>query len=173
MPWKTRQERGNTLRVSRDAVKNTAGKRKGKCRKSGTAVDQENLRAITENVASVTGDGAFTLKDSGKVQVLKVKKDDVITIGETVVAGYVTSIQDDLEDGEAVTTKVDVSGSNATITMGGQDVTLTFTNTRNVVPPTGLEDSHTTPYGLMVALAVLSGAVFAGGMVARRRRRLE
>lgn len=46
-----------------------------------------------------------------------------------------------------------------------------FMNFRDVVAPTGLEDNHTKPFGLMVGVAVMAGLALAGGAVVRRRRR--
>ena len=49
--------------------------------------------------------------------------------------------------------------------------TFDFENIRDVVAPTGLEDNHTKPFGLMVGVAVMAGLALAGGAVVRRRRR--
>lgn len=46
-----------------------------------------------------------------------------------------------------------------------------FINFRPIVAPTGLEDNHTKPFGLMVGVAVMAGLALAGGAVVRRRRR--
>lgn len=48
-----------------------------------------------------------------------------------------------------------------------------FVNFRPVVPPTGLESNHTTPYGLMVGAAGVAGAALVGSVVVRRRRRRQ
>ena len=52
-----------------------------------------------------------------------------------------------------------------------KDQTVNFVNYRGVVAPTGLEDNHTKPFGLMVGVAVMAGLALAGGAVVRRRRR--
>lgn len=52
-----------------------------------------------------------------------------------------------------------------------KDQTVNFVNYRDVVAPTGLEDNHTKPFGLMVGVAVMAGLALAGGAVVRRRRR--
>lgn len=49
--------------------------------------------------------------------------------------------------------------------------TFDFENIRDVVAPTGLEDNHTKPFGLMVGVAVMAGLALVGGAVVRRRRR--
>lgn len=49
--------------------------------------------------------------------------------------------------------------------------TFDFENIRDVVAPTGLEDNHTKPFGLMVGVAVMAGLALAGSAVVRRRRR--
>lgn len=46
-----------------------------------------------------------------------------------------------------------------------------FINFRPIVAPTGLEDNHTKPFGLMVGVAVMAGLALAGSAVVRRRRR--
>ena len=51
------------------------------------------------------------------------------------------------------------------------DITITFTNNRQVVAPTGLESNHTTPYVLMITAAGMAGLALIGGIVARRIRR--
>ena len=53
------------------------------------------------------------------------------------------------------------------------DYTVDFQNFRDVVPPTGLESNHTTPYGLMVGAAGVAGAALVGSVVVRRRRRRQ
>ena len=52
-----------------------------------------------------------------------------------------------------------------------ENYTFDFENIRDVVAPTGLEDNHTKPFGLMVGVAVMAGLALAGGAVVRRRRR--
>lgn len=52
-----------------------------------------------------------------------------------------------------------------------KDQTVNFVNYRGIVAPTGLEDNHTKPFGLMVGVAVMAGLALAGGAVVRRRRR--
>jgi fibro-slime domain-containing protein len=51
------------------------------------------------------------------------------------------------------------------------DYTFDFQNTRDIITPTGLEDNHTKPFGLMVGVAVMAGMALVGGAVVRRRRR--
>lgn len=62
-------------------------------------------------------------------------------------------------------------GDNQKVENIGDDYTVDFKNVRNVVTPTGLEDNHTKPFGLMVGVAVLAGMALIGGAVVRRRRR--
>lgn len=49
--------------------------------------------------------------------------------------------------------------------------TVKYNNQKNVTPPTGFEDNHTKPFGLMVGVAVMAGLALVGGAVVRRRRR--
>ena len=67
-----------------------------------------------------------------------------------------------------------VEQSQQSVTMD-DDYTVEFHNTRDVVPPTGLESNHTKPYTLMVAAAGAAGLALVGAAVARylRRRRQE
>ncbi|WP_303925757.1 fibro-slime domain-containing protein [Subdoligranulum variabile] len=132
-----------------------------------TDVSQENIQTVQEETAQVTDDGAFKLKDDGSVTIAKVRQDATLTISETSVAN------------EGYTTKHTIGGNTlqsnvATVTpemLGANDVTVSFENYRGIVAPTGLEDNHTKPFGLMVGVAVMAGLALAGGTVVRRRRR--
>lgn len=63
------------------------------------------------------------------------------------------------------------NGATQEIEAISKDYTVEFENRRDPVAPTGLEDNHTKPFGLMVGVAVMAGLALAGGAVARRRRR--
>ena len=78
----------------------------------------------------------------------------------------------------------DAEGYTASFTVDGEPVkgaqpapvmdkdhTVVYTNRLDPVAPTGLEDNHTKPFGLMVGVAVMAGLALAGGAVVRRRRR--
>ena len=53
------------------------------------------------------------------------------------------------------------------------DTTVTFINRKELVgPPTGLERND-TPYTILVTVAGIAGLALIGGIVARRRRRME
>ena len=134
-----------------------------------TNVPKTNIQEVSTNpaTAQVTGDGAFKLKDDGSVTIAKVRQDATLTITEASVAN------------EGYTTKHTIGGNTsqsnvATVTpemLGESDVTVSFENYRGIVAPTGLEDNHTKPFGLMVGVAVMAGLALAGGAVVRRRRR--
>ena len=62
-------------------------------------------------------------------------------------------------------------GDKQTVENINDDYTVDFKNVRPTVAPTGLEDNHTKPFGLMVGVAVMAGLALAGGAVVRRRRR--
>lgn len=138
-----------------------------------TNVPKTNIQEVSTNpaTAQVTGDGAFKLKDDGtnegSVIIEKVRQDATLTITEASVAN------------EGYTTKHTIGGNTlqsnvATVTpemLGADDVTVSFENYRGIVAPTGLEDNHTKPFGLMVGVAVMAGLALAGGAVVRRRRR--
>lgn len=138
-----------------------------------TNVPKTNIQEVLTNpaTAQVTGDGAFKLKDDGtnegSVIIEKVRQDATLTITEASVAN------------EGYTTKNTIGGNTlqnnvATVTpemLGADDVTVSFENYRGIVAPTGLEDNHTKPFGLMVGVAVMAGLALAGGAVVRRRRR--
>ena len=62
-------------------------------------------------------------------------------------------------------------GDKQTVENINGNYTVDFKNVRPTVAPTGLEDNHTKPFGLMVGVAVMAGLALAGGAVVRRRRR--
>lgn len=137
-------------------------------------IPQENIQTDDNATAQVVGDGEFKLKDNGskmgQVGIIKVRQNETVTITEESVAneGYTTS-----NTVEGDTSSV---GNVATVTaaqLQEGNVTVKFTNYRPVVPPTGLESNHTTPYGLMVGAAGVAGAALVGSVVVRRRRRRQ
>lgn len=139
-------------------------------------IPQENIQTKDNATAQVVGDGAFKLKDNGskmgQVEIIKVCQNETVTITEESVAneGYTTS-----NTVNNVTSSVG-NGNVATVTtaqLQEGNVTVKFTNYRPVVPPTGLESDHTTPYGLMVGAAGVAGAALVGSVVVRRRRRRQ
>lgn len=136
-------------------------------------VPQANIQAVDTNpqTAQVTGAGKFKLKDDGthqgSVNIVKVRQDAPLTITETSVAneGYTTkyTINESTQQGNIARVTSEMLGEG--------NVTVKFENYRPVVAPTGLEDNHTKPFGLMVGVAVMAGLALAGGAVVRRRRR--
>ena len=87
-----------------------------------------------------------------------------IVVSENAVSGYTTLI--------TVEGATNLGNGNvARVTVEDEDVKIIYTNTLQIVAPTGLEDNHTKPFGLMVGVAVMAGLALAGGAVVRRRRR--
>ena len=115
--------------------------------------------------AHFTTDG-YTLANNEKIVIEKVKKGDVFTVRETTESSAGYDVTYTASDGTSI-------NNNGTFSVGDGDVTVTVKNTRNVVPPTGLESNHTTPYGLMVGAAGVAGAALVGSVVVRRRRRRQ
>lgn len=132
--------------------------------------------------------GVITVEMTGgkSVTINKLKESTVLTITESVSGGYTPSI--DLsgvdgysKDGDVITTPGFEASGNTTVTLTVKNATddgndnslgtVKFINTRNIPTPTGLEDNHTKPFGLMVGVAVMAGLALAGGAVVRRRRR--
>lgn len=103
----------------------------------------------------------YTLADGESLVITKVKKGDTFAVTETTNdLGYETTY--------AATGAINSSGS---FVVGDSDVTLTVTNKRGVVTPTGLESNRTKPYALMVGAGALAGLALVGGILARRARR--
>ena len=94
----------------------------------------------------------------------KVRAGTTIVVSENAVSGYTTLI--------TVEGATNLGNGNvARVTVEDEDVKIIYTNTLQIVAPTGLEDNHTKPFGLMVGVAVMAGLALAGGAVVRRRRR--
>lgn len=124
----------------------------------------------------------FKLNSNGDVTLVNLKENDTVIISEATNdnRGYTakepTVTSTVLKKGTSPEGNYTVSGNTSfTITVPGGDTTdlgiITFNNERNAVAPTGLEDNHTKPFGLMVGVAVMAGLALAGGAVVRRRRR--
>lgn len=131
-------------------------------KKGNVDIAQADITADNNTPATVTRNGAFTLQDGGKVTISKVKQDEEITITETAVPGYETDISGADEKTDNV----------ATVNPGSDNVTITFTNTRNVNVPTGLNDTS-KPLALLALVALVGGATLTGNAVVRRRRRRQ
>lgn len=124
----------------------------------------------------------FELRGDTSVTFGNLKGEYKITVTETDRGtGYTllgpTFESDNLND-EMIGKCFDGSGGIARITIPEsgtyEDVgTVTFTNQRKAVAPTGLESDHTAPFALMVGAAFLAGAALLGSVVARRRRRWQ
>lgn len=147
---------------------------------------------VPENVQIAKADGApnagegynYTLKNGSAVTLTKIKEGDTITITEepltelgytfkeVTVSSEVLKQVDD-EANEWTGYKQQQNGIQIKVPVGDEIElgTVTFTNERKEVTPTGLEDNHTKPFGLMVGVAVMAGLALVGGTVARRRRR--
>lgn len=125
-----------------------------------------NIKIPDQSKTTLTKTG-FTMKAGGSLTVKKVKKNDTFKIVETATAGYTTIVTVD----GAVNNARNDEPNTAEFMVGSQNVTVTYQNDRKAVAPTGLEDNHTKPFGLMVGVAVMAGLALAGGAVVRRRRR--
>lgn len=119
----------------------------------------------------------FKLNNGNTITLTKLKENDSITITENGNVNGYTAKGVAIEEG-SILKDADLTGeqnNSVTITIpAGNEVnlgTVVFTNERNAVAPTGLEDNHTKPFGLMVGVAVMAGLALAGGAVVRRRRR--
>lgn len=130
----------------------------------------------------------FSMKGGDSVTINKLKATDTLTINEsdskgysvtidlTKVAGYNSAAQNETEKHPGFTL------SSNTVNVNVADVTeaavennslgeIIYINKKDIPAPTGLEDNHTKPFGLMVGVAVMAGLALAGGAVVRRRRR--
>lgn len=124
----------------------------------------------------------FKLNSNGDVTLVNLKENDTVIISEAANdnRGYTakepTLTSNVLVEGTSPEGNYTVSSNTSvTITVPDGDITnlgiITFNNERNAVAPTGLEDNHTKPFGLMVGVAMMAGLALAGGAVVRRRRR--
>ena len=141
-----------------------------------TGVDESSIKFADSKIT-------FKLKNGGQVTLGHLKDTDVVTITETDPGnGYklkavVTPLIKNDED-EPVFTANPKNVVTATLTNLPQDAsddlgTVTFTNERKAVAPTGLESDHNAPFALMVGAAFLAGAALLGNVVLRRRRRWQ
>ena len=158
----------------------------------GTADDWFDFKVTGNNDAEFTlADGQqpttqdydFKLNNDGSVTLTHLKQGDTVTVTEKVDKGYKNKgIAVDSEalkeknpdDGSGHytigTAKIDISIPNTSeVNLG----TVTFTNEREAVAPTGLESDHNAPFALMVGAAFLAGAALLGNVVLRRRRRWQ
>lgn len=115
----------------------------------------------TENLANpITSDGKFTLKANESIE-LSVPEGLVVTIDEAN-GNYTVAI--------AGATANTTDNSICTVTVDA-DKTVTYTNTLNITtPPTGL-NRNGTPFGVLMAAALVAGVALAGSVVNRRLRR--
>lgn len=119
----------------------------------GSSVTLINLKEGQEFTITEAGTtNGYTFKEIDVDSSVLVKKDTENSNGYVTGTSYIT---------------IKVPAANAPTALG----TVTFTNERKAVAPTGLEDNHTKPFGLMVGVAVMAGLALAGGAVVRRRRR--
>ncbi len=125
--------------------------------------------------AAWTEDG-YSLAHGGTLRIEKLKATDVVSFTESDYTGegYTTSYTVSAGNSPIGDTQTGGSGSvdlDSNVYADYNEITVTVTNNRKVVAPTGLEDNHTKPFGLMVGVAVMAGLALAGGAVVRRRRR--
>lgn len=154
---------------------------------TGTVSNETSIE-ITTSGGQVSKDPAegtlasFKLKDGASVTISKLRGGDKITVTEDIEGtGYTlvgpTFTSEHIKE-EDIPDWFSTISSGAIITMPDgssyEDVgTVTFTNKRQTVAPTGLESDHTKPFALMVGAAFLAGAALLGSVVARRRRRWQ
>lgn len=149
----TKTENGNTVYY---------GAKNGETIKvvSSNMEEYEQGKVIVPNEAS-TGEVTYSFK-------LKHGKQIVFD----VPYGYTATLHEEA-DGYTATFTVDgkpVEGAQPAPVMD-RNHTVAYTNRLDPVAPTGLEDNHTKPFGLMVGVAVMAGLALVGGAVVRRRRR--
>lgn len=150
-----------------------------------TLAAPENIEyALNNDQKTATEGSSFRLKDGSTVTLTKIKEGDTITITEepltelgytfksTTVESEVLELADKNNGDWTGYTQVQ-NGIEIKVPVGDEIElgTVTFTNERKEVAPTGLEDDHTKPFGLMVGVAVMAGLALVGGTVVRRRRR--
>lgn len=135
--------------------------------------DKETIRVVSSTMDGYTADKILnpSRSDNGEVTYsFQLKHDKNIVL--EVPYGYTAMLHEDAE-GYTASFTVDgapVEGAQPAPVMD-KDHTVAYTNRLDPVAPTGLEDNHTKPFGLMVGVAVMAGLALAGGAVVRRRRR--
>lgn len=154
-----------------------------------TNTDLEDMTLTDKDGDLVTPDeNTFSMRGGDSVTINKLKATDMFTISETdskgysvtidltKVAGYNSTAQNETEKHPGFTL------SSNTVNVKVADVTeaavknnslgeIIYINKKDIPAPTGLEDNHTKPFGLMVGVAVMAGFALVGGAVVRRRRR--
>ena len=146
-----------------------------------TGVDTESIK-FEDGTNGGKDKITFKLKNGGQVTLRHLKDTDVVTITETnpgngykleTVAMPTTGSDDGTKvftrNQNVVTATLTNLPENASDNLG----TVTFTNKRQAVAPTGLESDHNAPFALMVGAAFLAGAALLGNVVLRRRRRWQ
>lgn len=141
---------------------------------NGQAVSQANsetTNAVLSPSNAEWNEDGYGLANNGTMTISKLKSTDKLTIVETEANenGYHSSYTVNNQTIESTWTDKDIIIDMGR--MNGNTVNVVVTNNRPVVAPTGLEDNHTKPFGLMVGVAVMAGLALAGGAVVRRRRR--
>lgn len=118
----------------------------------GTDMQDKDPVELTANQLE---DG-ITLKDGQQLHIYGVSKGEgySVTEVEANANGYVTTI-----DNNGTPIDQGSSGNAATGTVDNGAVTVTFTNTRNAITPTGLV-MNVAPYVLLVLVAAGAGYVF-------------
>lgn len=135
--------------------------------------DNETIHVVSSTMDGYTADKILnpSRSDNGEVTYsFQLKHDKNIVL--EVPYGYTAMLHEDAE-GYTASFTVDgkpVEGAQPAPVMD-KDHTVVYTNRLDPVAPTGLEDNHTKPFGLMVGVAVMAGLALAGGAVVRRRRR--
>ncbi len=113
--------------------------------------------------AGETSSGTLQIPADGNATIKDLKPGSVVTITETSGAadGYTTQVEiEGVEDTKKTSSEYEINNLQ-------NDTTVLFTNTREVVPPTGLTD-NSAPFTAMV---LLSFAGVAGLFLLRRRDR--
>lgn len=150
-------------------------------------IEKDQISKSDNSIVVAEGDGdvIVTMKGNQQVVIEKLKDDDEVTIIESdsgdgytpsidlsEVAGYTVDSGTVSHPGFKTTgTNIVTVDVNQVVSENSNLGLIVFVNTRNVPVPTGLEDNHTKPFGLMVGVAVMAGLALAGGAVVRRRRR--
>ncbi len=100
--------------------------------------------AYTSTAPTITN-GTFQLKSEGK-EVIRVKEGATFTVDETTGAtdGYITTIQVD-----------GVEATGTTLTNIQANHTITFTNTKNMNPPTGIHLDASAPWIVLILMAAV------------------
>ena len=138
---------------------------------NGELLDSQKY-PIADGTGSVSvTDGVFIMEAGKPVIISNLPSSAAIVIQETDVNGY-NKTEAQITKGEGVAGEFNAENRTFTIANLSKDVTVEFTNTKQISTPTGIINDNYT-YLLMLAVASVSATSFIYPVYRRRRRRRD